>query len=203
MLKRTFNLMPATVRRRVFALCILSTLILTVSLAACAGPTLTPAPSLIQASGKAAFQLSRLRINPPEVTPSERVLIDVDLTNTGDIEGTYIVELKINDVVKVMKDVAIPPGETWRLTFRGPTETPGTYRVNLNELTGYFVVSKSAEPLALSNFNSTLPNQSTSSCGSCGTNQGTSSCGGCGTNQGSPSFSAGNRQSSTSSCCPQ
>lgn len=134
------DLTPNTARQRVIVLCILSTLISVVFIAACAGTKTELDFTSAQSLSTAAFQLSRLKINPTEVTSGKRVLIDVDLTNTGDIEGNHTVELKINNVVLVTKDVTVPPSETWRLTFSGPTETQGIYEVTVGELTEQYVV---------------------------------------------------------------
>lgn len=152
MLKRIVSgLIPTILNRRLITWSILLLLILTLPLAACAGspsalPNPTPAPE--------AFQLGELVISPSAVYPGDKIFIHANLTNTGGFEDSYSVELQINGVSEAVREVTMPAGETWVLSFSGPTETPGTYRVNLNELTGYFVVSESAEPLALSNFNS-------------------------------------------------
>ena len=169
MLKRTFNLMPATVRRRVFALCILSTLILTVSLAACAGPkpsaqnpapalvgTETPeltsesASTLILATTPTTFQITDLKINPAEVNPGEEFLITANLANAGDFDATQTIELTVNNSPRLVTEVTMPAGETGEFRVVGREPLSGTYIVNLGDLTAQFVVRGSAETLILS-----------------------------------------------------
>ena len=134
------DLIPNIARQRVIVLCILSTLISVVFMAACAGTKTELDFTSTQSLGVSNFQYSYLKIRPIEATPNERVLIDLDLTNTSGIEDSYSVELKINGAVEFTKNVDVPPGETWRLTFSAPTETEGIYEVTAGELTGRYVV---------------------------------------------------------------
>ena len=130
------DLIPNIARQRVIVLCILSTLISVVFMAACAGTKTELDFTSTQSLGVSNFQYSYLKIRPIEATPNERVLIDLDLTNTSGIEDSYSVELKINGAVEFTKNVDVPPGETWRLTFSAPTETEGIYEVTAGDVLG-------------------------------------------------------------------
>lgn len=165
MLKKiVYGLLPTTVRSRIIAWFMLLPLVVTLLLGACAGPTQTstpaptpaPAPTLeptptpalmltLEPPVPAAFQITDLAINPTVASPGQRVTISAKLTNTGDTGDSYIMELFINDVAEVAKEVTIPSGQTRELRFSEFFGTPGTYRVNLGELTGQFVIVESGE----------------------------------------------------------
>jgi hypothetical protein len=165
MLKRIMSgLLLTAVRGRIVAWSVLLLLVVMLFLGACAGPTQTstpaptpsptptlestPAPSQIltlEPSANPTLQIADLAINPPQVSPGERATISANFTNTSDTEDSYTVELFINDVVEVVKEVTIPSGQTRELRFSEFFETPGTYRVNLGELTGQFVIVESGE----------------------------------------------------------
>lgn len=142
--------------KRIIAWSTLLPLVVMLLLGACAGPTPTPAPAptleptpapmlTLEPSVPAAFQITDLAINPTVASPGQRVTISAKLTNTGDTGDSYIMELFINDVAEVAKEVTIPSGQTRELRFSEFFETPGTYRVNLGELTGQFVIAESGE----------------------------------------------------------
>jgi len=216
-----------TVRRRVFALCTLSVLILTVSLVACASPisivepntiaeqapllapNLEPAPEPAQTTipGPAptltptTFQISDLEIDPAEVNPGESFLITANLTNTGDFEDNYTVELRVNNTAKLVTEVTMSAGETAVLRVFGHEEVPGTYILDLNGVTEQFVVRELAATLIISSPypGTTVPDQDTGSgCGGCGGgSSGQGGCGGCGS---SSSSQSSDRSSSQGGC---
>ncbi len=92
----------------------------------------------------AAFQLSGLSIDPAKVTTGEGVWITAEVTNTGETDGIYEAELRIDNVSAVSNKVAVPAGGTQNLTFSVSWDTPGTYEVTLGELAGEFVVAERA-----------------------------------------------------------
>ena len=103
---------------------------------ACTGPTSTTPPA------PAAFQTAGLSINPPEVNPRQELSVTAMVTNTGDIEGSYIAELKINAITEQAMEVTVVAGETQTLSFLVSKDTPGIYEVTLGGLTGQFEVVK-------------------------------------------------------------
>jgi hypothetical protein len=98
----------------------------------------------------ATFQITDLRINPVRVNPGEPILIAATITNTSERECICPVELKINDIAKLVTEVTLPAGETREFSVSGREEIPGAYNVNLGELNGQFVVEESVETLILS-----------------------------------------------------
>ena len=98
--------------------------------------TETPAPE------PAAFSLSSLTILPNEVAPGGAVTISVNVANTGEETGTYIVTLKIDDVVEASKEVSIDTGASQEVTFTTARDVAKTYSVDVNGLSGTFVVKE-------------------------------------------------------------
>ena len=92
--------------------------------------TETPAPS------PAAFSLGSLTILPSEVTAGGTVTISVNVANTGGETGTYIVTLKIDDVVEASQEVSIDAGASQEVTFTVSKDVAKTYSVDVNGLVG-------------------------------------------------------------------
>jgi len=177
MLKRRISaLVSAMVRRRVVLLGVSLSLVLTLSLVACTGsmpasvtvpvPSPIPLPKPTKVPTLAHFQVTDLVVSPAEVKPGETVVITADLTNTGDAEDSYTLELMINDTGVLVTEVTVPAGETGKLRFLGREEERGTYVVSLGELSGQFVVVEPGESLLVSNpaSGTAVPEQSISSC---------------------------------------
>ena len=101
--------------------------------------TETPAPS------PAAFSLGSLTVSPNEVTPGGTVTISVNVANTGGETGTYIVTLKIDDVVEASQEISIDAGASQEVTFTTAKDVAKTYSVDVNGLGGTFVVTEETE----------------------------------------------------------
>ncbi|MFB0499862.1 MAG: PGF-pre-PGF domain-containing protein [Candidatus Hadarchaeaceae archaeon] len=108
------------------------------SIFAVSGLTLVPA--------QAEFELSNLVIDPSEVGPGETITISIVVTNVGELEGTYTVTLKINNVVEATEDVTLAGGATETVTFTVSRDVEGTYNVEVDGLTGTFVVTTPPPP---------------------------------------------------------
>jgi len=88
----------------------------------------------------AHFTLSNLVIAPERVKQGESITISAVVTNTGEVTGNYSVVLKIKGTVETIEEVSIGPGGKQRVAFGISKDTPGFYDVNLEGLTGRFVV---------------------------------------------------------------
>jgi hypothetical protein len=88
----------------------------------------------------AAFALSSLVISPAEVAPGEKVNISVSLANTGGLEGSYTVVLKINGVKEAEQSATIAAGTSKTVTFIATKEEAGSYSVTVDGMSGSFVV---------------------------------------------------------------
>ena len=108
------------------------------SIFAVSGLTLVPTP--------AEFELSDLVIDPSEVGPGETVTISIVVTNVGELEGTCTVMLKIDNVVEATEDVTLAGGATETVTFSVSRDIGGTYNVEVDGLTGIFVVAAQPAP---------------------------------------------------------
>lgn len=88
----------------------------------------------------AHFTLSNLVIAPERVKQGESITISAVVTNTGEVTGSYSVVLKIKGTVEAIEEVNIGPGGSQRLAFDITKDTPGFYNIDLEGLTGRFVV---------------------------------------------------------------
>ncbi len=93
----------------------------------------------------AAFIISNLMINPAKVAIGKPVTIAVDVTNVGELEGTYKAILIIDDVRIETKDVTVAGGATETVTFSPVTKDAiGAYAVDVGGQTKTLRVLKTA-----------------------------------------------------------
>jgi len=98
--------------------------------------------AIIAHAAPAAFSASNLSIQPSEVQPKEAVTITLSVANTGGMEGSYAVVLKINDVKEAEKDVTVAAGSSQSVSFSVTREKAGSYSVAVNGLSGSFTVKE-------------------------------------------------------------
>ncbi len=101
---------------------------------------LVPAVPLPSSPAGATLTTSNLSLSPSEVNTGASVIISMQLTNTGEIEGSYIATLKINGVIEETEQVTLNGGASQTVTFTTSREVAGTYLVDVNGLTGSFIV---------------------------------------------------------------
>ncbi len=94
----------------------------------------------------AAFTISSLGVSPSEVAPAEVVTIAVSVANTGGESGSYTVVLKIDGVKEAEERVTIAAGSSQAVSFSVTREEAGTYSVDVNGLTGSFMVKEKVVP---------------------------------------------------------
>lgn len=99
--------------------------------------TIAPVPTQVPA----AFIPSSLSISPLEANIGETVSIRFSVTNMGEQEGSYIVTLKINEVIEETKEITLAGGSE-TVTFTTAKHEAGTYSVDVNGLHGSFVVNE-------------------------------------------------------------
>jgi hypothetical protein len=95
--------------------------------------------------GPAAISLapsSSLKINPSEAGLGENVSIRVTVLNSGAASGTYQLVLKINGLIEKTQEATVPAGASQEIIFNVTKNVAGTYQVDINGLTGSFVVTK-------------------------------------------------------------
>jgi len=96
------------------------------------------------APNPAHFVASSLNIVPFEVKTEETVTISLNVTNDGEVVGTYLVELKINGNTIDSKAVTLEGGQSEPVSFAVNASEAGTYEVTVSSLSGSFTVVKSS-----------------------------------------------------------
>ncbi|MDO9332956.1 MAG: hypothetical protein Q7T57_00315, partial [Dehalococcoidales bacterium] len=97
-------------------------------------------------SPPASFDVSSLSVNPTSVKTGESVTITAKATNTGGRAGTLAVILKINGVEEVQKSVTLGAGSSETVRFTVIKDIPATYNIDVNGLTGSFIVKTLSSP---------------------------------------------------------
>jgi hypothetical protein len=95
----------------------------------------------------ATFTTSALTISPAEVNVEEIVTISTTVTNTGDVTGTYQVTLKIDGIAEQVKEVTLDKGTSLDVIFKTTNDKAGIYTVDVNGLSGAFMVREGAPPI--------------------------------------------------------
>jgi aspartyl/asparaginyl beta-hydroxylase (cupin superfamily) len=79
--------------------------------------------------------VSQLEISPPEVEVNQSVTITALVTNYGVTQATYDIVIKINDNLLETKTLQIDGNSSNELVFITSFDDPGTYNVQVNNLT--------------------------------------------------------------------
>jgi uncharacterized cupredoxin-like copper-binding protein len=89
---------------------------------------------------KARFEIMGFTISPTETEVGENIIISFTVRNTGGERGLYTVVLKINGTIEDKKDVSLNAGESTFITFKVNKYVAGTYRVEIDGLSGIFLI---------------------------------------------------------------
>ncbi len=95
-----------------------------------------PSPAL----KPAVFSMENLVISPTEVVAGESVTISMKVINTGGMQGSYTLNLKINGAIEAVKVVTLVAGESKTVSFTVSKDTEGDYSVEIDSQTGEFTV---------------------------------------------------------------
>ena len=96
------------------------------------------------------FKVTDLTINPVETEEGEPTFLSVNVTNIGDLEGTHIANLTINNVLIENQTIILSGNHTSTIVeFMYLASAIGNYTVEIDGLTGSFLV-KEAPPTASS-----------------------------------------------------
>ena len=96
--------------------------------------------TVIPTKKPAEFTVRNLSVSPETVATGESVTVEVDVINTGDLEGSYRVVLLINDLIEDSKNVTVSGGAMVKVTFSVTKDTAETYLVEVNGLNRTFTV---------------------------------------------------------------
>jgi len=91
---------------------------------------------------RAEFEVHALNISPAEVVSGEPTMVTADVENIGGSEGTYIATLRIDGVEVETEEVTVVAGDKETVVFTVTKDTPGTYHIELDGLSGTLRVLK-------------------------------------------------------------
>ena len=81
----------------------------------------------------AEFSVRDVTLSDAEIEVGDSVDVTADIENTGDADGTYPVDLIVNDEVRDTTRVDVAAGDTETVTFRRSFETAGDYAVGVGD----------------------------------------------------------------------
>ncbi|WP_244603587.1 S-layer protein domain-containing protein [Methanococcoides sp. AM1] len=84
---------------------------------------------------QAKFEFSDLVLDPIEVRSGKDVEITLNAVNNGNAEGTYSLELMVNDNVSDFQEISLGINETTEVTFEYTSGEPGSYLVKVGGMT--------------------------------------------------------------------
>ncbi len=90
-------------------------------------------PVEVRSLAPANITASNLNVTPTSGVSPLTVTVSCNVTNTGELEGDYTAQLKVNDSVVDTQTVTVKAGETKSIAFTRKLEA-GTYNVTINEL---------------------------------------------------------------------
>lgn len=94
----------------------------------------------------ASFHLSNLAVTPDEVLIGEEVQVSVLVQNTGDLSGTYTLQLEVNGEVVETKEISLAGHGSVTVHFTVTAEVAGVLGVSIDGLTGRFTVTAPPVP---------------------------------------------------------
>jgi hypothetical protein len=90
----------------------------------------------------AEFELADLTF-PDNVSVNKEFTVSVDVTNTGNADGIYLAELKVNDSVVDSQNVTLDAGSTEKIEFTTKIAKAGTTTIEIGTESGEITVTKS------------------------------------------------------------
>jgi hypothetical protein len=88
----------------------------------------------------ASFTVSNMVITPERAKQGENIVISAMVTNNGELPGNYSAVLKLKGAVESTEEIELGPGESRKIAFKIAKTTPGFYNVELEGLSGRFVI---------------------------------------------------------------
>ncbi|MEM2098883.1 MAG: CARDB domain-containing protein [Candidatus Bathyarchaeia archaeon] len=96
----------------------------------------------LSAEVEAEFTVSDLIISPAEAEIGENITISANVTNTGKTEGSYTLNLTINDVTVENQTLLLSSGDSKIVEFTYSQQVEGIYTAKIGNLTGTFTIKK-------------------------------------------------------------
>ncbi len=98
----------------------------------------------------ASFSVSNLTLSQPEIKAGEAITVTAQVTNSGDLAGSHSVTLMINGTVQSTQIVNLQGKSKDNVTFTIVGDAPGMYVVDLDGLSGQFLISSPTRLAAFS-----------------------------------------------------
>ena len=98
------------------------------------------AGQLAGAPKEAKFTVTDLTISPLEVEIGENVTVSANVTNIGEIDGSYLLNLTINDVLKENQTILLTRGASKIVELTAGENVEGNYTVKIGNLSEAFKI---------------------------------------------------------------
>ena len=92
--------------------------------------------------GEAFFTLEDVQLTPRSLSEGEKITVSGKYTNTGNIEGSTTIELKVDDIWVDEKTVTLSPGDSTTISFEVTATGEGEHTVVINGYTGSYTVKQ-------------------------------------------------------------
>jgi hypothetical protein len=108
-------------------------------------PTTTPitqptVPPVTPVQKPASFIISNLSVTPTAVKPGDTASVSVIVTNTGNLQGSYTINLNVNGTTEDSRTISLAGGTNQTVNFSVTKSQPGSYTISVNNLsTNLFV----------------------------------------------------------------
>lgn len=103
---------------------------------------------IVTAPKPAEFNVTDLMINPLEAEVGDPILVTVNVTNIGDMDGAYSVNLTINRVFREAQEILLLGKESKTVEFTVFENREGNYYVEINGLNGTFKIKPAAPEIS-------------------------------------------------------
>jgi len=90
---------------------------------------------------EAEFSVTDLTISPLEAEIGETVTISVNITNVGELDGSYTLNLTINDILTENQTLLLSSGDSKIVEFTASENAEGNYTVKIDDLSGSFKIN--------------------------------------------------------------
>jgi hypothetical protein len=97
-------------------------------------------------SKPATFAVSNLVVSPIDVKPGDTVRVTARVTNSGDLEASYKINLKVNGTTETSSDITLAGGAYQDVSFAVTKATAGTYAIAIDTASGFFTVATPVAP---------------------------------------------------------
>lgn len=103
-------------------------------------PPQASTPPSPQALSPGSFSVSALDVGPRTVETLETVTVSAVVTNNANRVGSYTAILSVNGVSEATREITLGPGVSERVSFTISRAAPGTYKIEINDLSDTFIV---------------------------------------------------------------